>query len=196
MRFWACLGVDVTICPPHRPDKNAFVERYHRSYNQECLRVERPTTVVEVREVTAAYKEHYNYERPNQALSCGNRPPRVAFPALPARPSIPLVVDPDAWLGMIDGHAYVRRVQSGGDAAVGELRYYVGRDLAGQEVAFQVDARAREFAIVYAGTERERVPIKGLVQRLLPFDDVVDLLATQARSKWGAALPAAGGGHG
>ena len=192
VRFGACLGVEVTICPPHRPDKNAFVERYHRSYNQECLRVDRPTTVAEVREVTASYKEHYNYERPNQALSCGNRPPRVAFPALPARPSIPLVVDPDVWLQMTDGHAYVRRVQSGGDVAVGEVRYYVGRDLAGQEVAFQVDARAREFVIVYAGAERGRVPIKGLVQRLLPFDEAVDLFAMQARSKWGATLPAAG----
>lgn len=180
--------MDVTICPPHRPDKNAFVERYHRSYNQECLQVDRPTTVAEVREVTAAYKEHYNYERPNQARSCGNRPPRVAFPTLPARPSIPLVVDPDAWLRMIDGHAYVRRVQRGGDVAVGDVRYYVGRDLVKQQVALQVDARAREFVIVHAGLERGRVPIKGLVQRLLPFDDFIDLLAKQARSSWGAAL--------
>jgi hypothetical protein len=27
VRFWLCLGVLVTICPPRRPDKNAFVER-------------------------------------------------------------------------------------------------------------------------------------------------------------------------
>ncbi|GAC1410733.1 MAG: hypothetical protein NVSMB65_22360 [Chloroflexota bacterium] len=58
VRFWACVGVDVTICPPHRPDKNAFVERDHRSYTEECLRRERPTTVDAVREVTAASKEH------------------------------------------------------------------------------------------------------------------------------------------
>jgi transposase len=25
VRFWACLGVDVIVCPPHHPDKNAFV---------------------------------------------------------------------------------------------------------------------------------------------------------------------------
>lgn len=31
VRFWQCLGVDVYICPPKRPDKNAFVERFHRS---------------------------------------------------------------------------------------------------------------------------------------------------------------------
>src|SRR4051794_32044247 len=55
-----------------------------------------------------AYREHYNYQPPNQALSCGNRPPRVAFPALPARPSVPLLVDPDTWLETIDGRGYVR----------------------------------------------------------------------------------------
>jgi hypothetical protein len=184
VRFWTCLGVNATICPPHRPDKNAFVERYHRSYTAECLRVDRPTTVAAVREATASYQAHYNHERPNQALSCGNRPPRVAFPVLPARSPVPFVVDPDAWLHAIDGRAYVRRVQTSGDVTLGEASYYAGRDLAGREVAFLVDAQAREFVVVYAGEERRRVPIKGLVQRPLPFDAFVDLLAAQARGKW------------
>jgi len=43
-RFLLCLGVQPNICPPHRPDRNAYVERYHRSYNQECLQVHRPST--------------------------------------------------------------------------------------------------------------------------------------------------------
>ncbi len=25
IRFWLCLGVQVDVCPPHRPDRNAFV---------------------------------------------------------------------------------------------------------------------------------------------------------------------------
>ena len=40
---------------------------------------------------------------PNQARSCGNRPPRVAFPALPPRPAVPAEVDPDGWLRLVDG---------------------------------------------------------------------------------------------
>ena len=104
------------------------------------MRVERPRTVEDVCTVTAAYREHYNYQRPNQALSCGNRPPRVAFPALPARPSVPLLVDPDAWLETIDGRAYVRRVQENGCVVVGDAIYYVGRDCGSQEVAFIIDA--------------------------------------------------------
>ena len=192
VRFWLCLGVGVTVCPPHHPQTNGFVERYHRSYTEECLRVERPHTVEEVRTVTAAYRAHYNFERPNQALSCGNRPPRVAFPVLPARPSIPLLVDPDAWLETIDGRGYVRRVQENGCVVVGDAVYYVGRDRGGQEVAFLVDARAREFIVVQGGQELKRLVIKGLHRRIVSFDAFVELLATQARDNRNGRLGATG----
>jgi transposase InsO family protein len=36
-RLLLCLGITPSVCPPHRPDKNAYVERYHRTYVQECL---------------------------------------------------------------------------------------------------------------------------------------------------------------
>ena len=42
LRFWLCLGVQVAICPPRRPDLNGIVERYHRTFNEECLRVQHP----------------------------------------------------------------------------------------------------------------------------------------------------------
>jgi hypothetical protein len=121
VRFWTWLGGEVTICPPHRPDKNAFVERYHRSYDRECLKVERPGTLEDVRHVTATSKEHDNWERPNQAGSCGNRPPRVAFPDVPARPPIPLLVDPDAWLHTVDGRSSVRKVRENGTVLVDDI---------------------------------------------------------------------------
>jgi hypothetical protein len=183
VRFWACLGVRVTICPPHRPDKNAFVERYHRSYTGECLRVERPGTPEEVRTATATYKEHYNHERPNQARSCGNRPPRVAFPDLPARPPVPLLVDPDAWLRRIDGRSYTRKVRENGTVLMDDTRYYIDQALAGQYVGVQVDAARREFAVLHRGHEVKRLPIKGLQGRVLPFDAFVALLAEQARTQ-------------
>jgi hypothetical protein len=192
VRFWACLGVQVTICPPHRPDKNAFVERYHRSYTGECLRVERPGTLEEVRTATATYKEHYNVERPNQALSCGNRPPRVAFPELPARPPVPLLVDPDAWLRAIDGRSYVRKVRENGTALVDDTPYYVGQTFAGQYVGMQVDASSREFAVLHRGQEVKRLPIKGLQGGALPFDAFVAALAEQARTERSTRPLAAG----
>jgi hypothetical protein len=54
VRFWLCLGVAVTICPPRRPDLNAFVERYHRSFEYECLRIYRPHDLHTATAVTAA----------------------------------------------------------------------------------------------------------------------------------------------
>jgi hypothetical protein len=56
VRFWLWLGVAVTICPPRRPDLNAFVERYHRSFEYECVRIYRPHDLETATVVTAAYQ--------------------------------------------------------------------------------------------------------------------------------------------
>jgi len=53
VRFLLCLGIQPIVCPAQRPDKNAFVERYHRSLKQECLLVLRPQTLEQVREARA-----------------------------------------------------------------------------------------------------------------------------------------------
>jgi transposase InsO family protein len=53
VRFLVCLGIEPVICPAHRPDLNAFVERYHRSLKQECLLVLRPQTLEQLREAGA-----------------------------------------------------------------------------------------------------------------------------------------------
>jgi hypothetical protein len=109
-RLLLCLGVKPHVCPPHRPDKNAFVERFHRTYGQECLQVHQPATLQEVREVTEAFLQHDKNERPHQGRACGNVPPRVAFPTLPVLPALPERVNPDAWLGSLDQKRYLRHV--------------------------------------------------------------------------------------
>jgi transposase InsO family protein len=65
VRFLLCLGVIPNMIPPHRPDKNAYVERFHRSLGQECLQVHRPGTLSEVSELTEAFLTHYNDQRPS-----------------------------------------------------------------------------------------------------------------------------------
>ncbi len=184
VRFWLCLGVRVNICPPHRPDKNPFVERYHGSYEAECLAVHRPQTLEAAQAVTAAYLHHYNWERPNQALTCGNRPPRVAFPVLPPRPPLPLRVDPDRWLEAIDGQRYRRRVQHNGSIQMDHRRYYVKAQLAGQEVTVKIDASRRELVIEHHGQPVKRVPIKGLYHGELDFADYFELIRAEAREHW------------
>jgi hypothetical protein len=125
VRFLLCLDIKPDICPPQRPDKNPFIERYHGNYKRECLAVHQPKTLEEAREVTQAYKQHYNWERPSQALSCGNQPPRVAFPTLPARPPLPKQIDPDSWLKAVDRRRYTRRINSQGSIRVDGQSYYV-----------------------------------------------------------------------
>jgi transposase InsO family protein len=108
VRFLRCLDIQTDICPAHRPDKNAFVERFHRSLEYECLQVEKPSTEEEVRQAVERYQSHYNLERPNQALTCGNQPPRQAFPQLPTLPQPAAVINPDVWLSDLDGMVYRR----------------------------------------------------------------------------------------
>jgi hypothetical protein len=119
IRFCHCLGVAVVVCDPHHPQQNGFVERYHRSYQEECLSRHRPTTLEQVHEVTQSFGEHYNWQRPHQGLACGNRPPRVAFPALPPLLKVPDMVNADAWLSQVDGEHLVRLVNRKADGEGG-----------------------------------------------------------------------------
>lgn len=182
LRFWLCLGVLLCICPARRPDKNGFVERYHRTYEEECLRVQKPGDLATVSEVTASFKQHYNFERPHQGLSCGNQPPRVAFPSLPVRPPVPQTVDPDRWIDALDGKCYLRKVQRDTSVSIGAGRYYVSQALVGKHVTLQVSASDRSYVITYEGQEVKRVAIQGTGRGRLPFDQFVDLLATEART--------------
>jgi transposase InsO family protein len=184
VRFWQCLGVEVYICPPRRPDKNAFVERFHRSLGSECLDTHRPTDVGQVREVTSAYHQHYNWERPNQAITCGNRPPRVAFPTLPVRPEVPAFVNPDGWLRAVQGERYARKVKSDGRVVIGERYYYVQKALAGEHVVLEVDADTGELVVWHREVPIKRLELKGLRNMPLTFDAFVDQLRQEARQAW------------
>jgi hypothetical protein len=183
VRCLTCLGVEVDVCPPHRPDKNAFIERYHRTYDQECLRVHHPATREEAASVTAAFVQQYNHERPNQALSCGNRPPRVAYPAPPVRPPLPDRVDPDAWLRTVDGRSFARKVRHDGTVGVDGDRYYVGQKLAGQPVVLRVRAADRTLLIYHRQQVLKQVPLKGLLAGMLPLEDYVTLVREQAQAR-------------
>ena len=181
VRFLTCLGVRVRVNPPQRPDLNGFVERFHRTLEYECLRVHRPATLERAQEVTAAFREHYNRERPNQARSCGNRPPLEAFPALPPRPSAPAEVDPDAWLRLVAGRRYLRTVTAEGTFEVEHERYYVGPRLAGRRVAVALAPAEGALVIRHGDAVVKRAPLRGLLAMPLPIERYVDLMTREAR---------------
>src|SRR5579859_139852 len=182
-RFLLCLGIEPNVCPPQRPDKNPYVERYHRALNQECLQIHRPGTLEQVREVTAQFMQHYNTQRPHQGRSCGNRPPQVAHPTLPVLPPLPKEVDPDHWLTTIDGQAFARKVDAHGCVTVDLESYYLKQTLAGQRVVLFVNAQNRAFDVYLGSQLIKQVPIKGLRGETMPFERYVDLMREEARSE-------------
>jgi transposase InsO family protein len=183
VRFLTCLGVGVRVIPPDRPQANAYVERFNGTYKRECLLIHRPGTLERAREVTAAFRAHDNGERPNQARSCGNRPPLEAFPGLPPRPPAPAEVDPDAWLPLVDGRRYVRKVLGGGTVAVEHHRYYVGKHLTGQRVVVTVAAADRALVVRQGPTVLKRLPLRGLRQERVPFERYVGVMEQEARAQ-------------
>jgi len=163
---------------------NAYVERLHRSLGQECLQIHRPATLSEVAELTEVYLSHYNSERPNQARSCGNQPPRMACPTFPALPKVPETVDPDRWLVQINKQAFARTIRADGKLTINREDCYVSRSLAGQRVTCWVNAAQKQFDIWQPGGGIKSIPIKGLYGQVMPFGEYVELMKREARSEY------------
>ncbi len=161
-------------------ESNAYVERFHRTYGQECLQIYHPSTLQEVREVTEAFLQHYNYERPHQGRVCGNVPPRVAFPILPTLPALPERVDPDAWLASLDQKMYLRHVGRDGCVNVDLTTYYIGPQMAGRTVLLQVRAEHQQFAVWYRDQIVKLLPIKGLIGQQMLLDDYLQYIKQEA----------------
>ena len=178
------LGVIPNVIPPHRPDKNAYVERFHRSLGQECLQVHRPGTLSEVSELTEAFLTHYNDQRPTQARSCGNQPPRVACSAFPRLPTVPQTVDPDRWLVQINKRAFARTIRAGGDLTINRRRLRCEPNLRWHRVTCWVNAAEKRFEIWQPGRLKKSLPIKGLPGKRMPFEDYVELMKREARSEY------------
>jgi hypothetical protein len=167
---------------------NAYVERYHRTFNQECLQVHRPGTLEQVCEVTRQFLIHYNEERPHQGRSCGNQPPRKAFPVLPTLSALPLRVDPDRWVDTLQGQAFARRIGTDGCVSVNHEPYYIKQALAGKSVVLCVNAHERAFDVYVGSTYLKRIPIKGVRGAEMPLEAYLTLMQEEARSR-SAATP-------
>jgi transposase InsO family protein len=183
VRFGACLGIAILVCDPQQPQQNGFVERYHRTYQQECLAIERPATLEQARRVTEAFVRHYNLERPHQGLACGNRPPLLAFPHLPSLPALPATVDPDSWVRHFDGRHLLRKVDANGTVKLDLKRYYVSHQLAGQRVELHLDAQDRCVQVIHSQRVIKLLPLRGLVGHSLSYEQFLTHMLHEARSQ-------------
>ena len=67
-------GIQIRYIQPGKPMQNGFIERFNRSYRNEILDSRIFDNLIQVREQTYKWMEHYNENRPHESL--GNLAPR------------------------------------------------------------------------------------------------------------------------
>lgn len=158
-----------------------MVERCIGTLKHEWLARFSPTTFADAHALLHPFIDYHNQVRPHQGAACQNRIPDEAFPSLPALPSLPERVAPNAWLTVEDKRVYRRRVNAAGSIQVDRHTYYVGQALAGAVVLVQLDAAQALFHVRLNGALVKVLDLKGVQPDEMTLLDYVEALKTEAR---------------
>lgn len=77
-------GIELRYIQPGKPDQNAYIERFNRSYRDEVLSAYVFESLEQVRVLTDDWLRTYNEERPRDSLG---RVPPLTFLPRPIRPA-------------------------------------------------------------------------------------------------------------
>ena len=91
MAWCAERTIEVRHIQPGKPDQNALIERYNRTYRTEVLNAYVFESLEQVRDISAEWLQSYNEEWPHDALA--GLPPAMYRANLETRSS-PLEVSP------------------------------------------------------------------------------------------------------
>lgn len=91
VNWCADRAIALRYIQPGKPDQNAFIERFNRTFRHEVLDAYVFESLGQVREISAQWMQEYNEERPHDALA--RVPPATYRAQLEARNS-PLTVSP------------------------------------------------------------------------------------------------------
>ena len=77
----------------------------------------------------------------------------------------------------------MRRVNRQGFVKVDLYPYYLSSKLAGQTVTLSIQATEQRLQVVYPREYRRSLPLKGLQQRVLPYQEYVALMQREASTQ-------------
>jgi putative transposase len=77
--------IELYFIEPGKPDQNAYIERFNRTYREEVLNAHLFESINQVREITESWIPGYNEERPHDSL--GRVPPLTFMPRQTTRES-------------------------------------------------------------------------------------------------------------
>jgi transposase InsO family protein len=152
-------GITHRLTAPSSPNQNGKVERFHGTFRPDFLTEAQPFASVEAaQQAVDAWVEHYNTDRPHQALDARVPvTPADRFTPVPAAERalvdlwLPPTLEPVAGGGLPESAAAAPAVQSGGAVELEKVvpasgnmslagqQFWLGRARAGQLVRFWVD---------------------------------------------------------